>query len=195
LIYSDIGKVTKPGSETVTNDELTIVAAGRDIWEKHDEFYFGYKKIKGDFDIRIKVVSLSATHKYTKAGLMARTDLSDSSQHVYYQVFPDNSPRNNNNGGCEFQYRLVKGGAMKAIYPDPNTAGNFFNVLFPNTWIRLKRQGDVFESYFSNDNITWRLYSSFILKMPNELLVGLAVTSHKITDYAKAVFASPDINK
>jgi len=190
LKYNDIGAATKAGTATINKDEIKILAGGNDIWGKHDEFHFGYKKLKGDFDLSIQVLSLTAANKYTKAGIMARTDLSDSSQHVYYQVFPDNSPRNKNNGGCEFQYRLVKGGEMKAIYPDPETAGNQFNVAFPDTWIRLKRRSDSFESYFSNDNKTWKLYTKFELKMPYELFVGLAVTSHNKTDYTTAIFKS-----
>jgi regulation of enolase protein 1 (concanavalin A-like superfamily) len=188
LKFKDIGKTTKPGSETINNKEIKIIAGGADIWGKHDEFRFGYKEITGDFDLTIQVLSLSVSNKYTKAGIMARVDLSDSSQHVFYQVFPDNSARNKNNGGCEFQYRLVKGDDMKAIYPDPATAGNQFNVNFPNTFIRLKRQGDLFESYFSNDNKTWKLYSSFTLKMGTNLLVGPAVTSHNKTDFTTAIF-------
>ena len=126
---------------------------------------------------------------------MAREDLSDSSLHVFYQVFPDNSPRNKNNGGCEFQYRSNKGGDMKAIYPDPQTSGNQFNVDFPNTYIRLKRKGDIFESYFSNNNETWKLYSSYSLKMTDKLLIGLAVTSHNITNNTLAAFSSFQFSK
>jgi regulation of enolase protein 1 (concanavalin A-like superfamily) len=190
LKYTDIGASTKAGKATVNKNEIKIEAGGSDIWGKHDEFRFGYKKLKGDFDLRVQILSLSAAHKYTKAGIMARTDISDSSQHVFYQVFPDNTPRNKNNGGCEFQYRLEKGGEMKAIYPNLKTAGTQYNVSFPDTWIRLKRSGDVFESYFSNDSKTWRLYSTFTLNMPSELLVGLAVTSHNKTDFTTARFAS-----
>jgi len=195
LKYIDIGTATKAGTETINKDEIKIVAGGSDIWEKHDEFHFGYKKFMGDFNLSVRILSLTAAHLYTKAGIMARADLSDSSQHVFYQVFPDNSPRNKNNGGCEFQYRSLKGDEMKAIYPDPKTAGNKFNVAFPDTWIRLKRQGDVFKSYFSNDNKTWRLYSTFTLKMPQELFVGFAVTAHNKTDYTTAVFASARLLK
>jgi hypothetical protein len=121
---------------------------------------------------------------------MARTGLNDSSQHVYFQVFPDNTPRNKNKGGCEFQYRSNAGDDMKAIYPNMETAGNKFDVAFPNTWIRLKRSGNVFESYLSNDNKNWNLYSSFTLNMPVELFVGLAVTSHNANDYTLAEFKS-----
>ena len=189
LKYIDIGKMTKTGNETINKEELVIAAFGSDIWGKHDEFHFGYTKLDGNFDMIVQVLSLSAANKYTKAGIMARTDLSDSSQHVFYQVFPDNSPRNKNNGGCEFQYRSVKASEMKAIYPDPQTAGNQFNVAYPNTWIRLKRLGDSFESYFSNDNKSWKLYTKFDLKMPHELFVGLAVTAHNKVDFTTARFA------
>jgi hypothetical protein len=79
---------------------------------------------------------------------------------------------------------------MKAIYPVPNTAGNQFNVSYPDTYIRLKRDGDNFEAYFSNDNKTWRLYTKFELKMPGELFVGLAVTAHNKTDFTTAKFGS-----
>jgi hypothetical protein len=191
LTFTDIGARTMKGTATVNEDEIKIVAGGNDIWGRHDEFHFGYKKVKGDFDLSVQVLGLTLANKYTKAGLMARADLSDSSQHVYYQVFPDNSARNKNNGGCEFQYRPAKGEEMKAIYPDPQTAGNQFNVSFPNTWIRLKRIGDIFESYFSNDNKNWRLYSTYTLVLPDEVFVGLAVTSHNKTDYTTARFSKP----
>jgi regulation of enolase protein 1 (concanavalin A-like superfamily) len=190
LEFIDIGNVTKRGVATVNQSEIIAQAYGSDIWGKHDECLFGYKKIRGNFDVAVRVSSLSAAHKYTKAGIMARTDLSDSSQHVYYQLFPDNSQRNKNNGGCEFQYRVQKGADMKAIYPDMNTAGNKFNVNYPDTWIRLIRTGDVFESYISSDNRIWNLYSSFTLKMPSVLFVGLAVTSHNKNESARAVFES-----
>jgi hypothetical protein len=190
LKFIDIGIATKNGTEKFNNNLLEFVAGGSDIWGKHDEFHFGYKKLKGDFDLSVQILSLSAADKYTKAGIMARSDLSDSSQHVYYQVFPDNSARNKNNGGCEFQYRLEKGSEMKAIYPVPNTAGNQFKVSYPDTYIRLKRIGDNFEAYFSNDNKTWRLYTKFELKMPGELFVGLAVTAHNKADFTTAKFGS-----
>ena len=84
---------------------------------------------------------------------------------------------------------------MKAIYPDPKTAGNQFDVTFPDTWIRLKRSGDVFESYVSNDNKSWRLYSTFTLKLPKELFVGTAVTSHNATGATIAKFGSVQLKK
>jgi regulation of enolase protein 1 (concanavalin A-like superfamily) len=195
LKFTDVGASTKPGKVTVKKDEVEVVAGGADIWGKNDEFNFGYTKIEGDFDVSVQVKSLSKPHQYTKAGIMARVDESDNCQHTYFQVFPDNSPRNKNKGGCEFQYRLEKGGEMKAIYPNPETAGNKFDVNFPNTWIRLKRNGDIFESYISSDNKNWELYSTFEQKLPSGLLVGLAVTSHNSEDFTTAVFSNLVLKK
>ena len=190
LKQADIGKATKTGSGEMIGNELKIVAGGADVWGKHDEFHFSYKKLKGDFDVSVQILGLSATHAYTKAGIMARKDLSDDSPHVYYQVFPDNRARNKNNGGCEFQYRMVKTGDMKAIYPADAVDKVECKVDFPNTYVRMKRHGDNFDSFFSNDNKTWVHYSSFTLKMASELYVGLAVTSHQSNDYTTARFTS-----
>jgi len=192
--YLDIGANTKPGKSNIDKNQLEMLAGGADIWGIKDEFRFGYKKLTGDFDVSVQILSLRKSNQYTKAGIMARTDLSDNSQHVYFQIFPDNTTRNKNNGGCEFQYRTEKAGDMKAIYPNIETAGHSFDVNFPNTWIRLKRVGDVFESYISSDNKTWNLYSTFNLSMPNELFVGMAVTSHNSSEFTTAEFSEFRIN-
>ncbi|MDP4290988.1 MAG: DUF1349 domain-containing protein [Bacteroidota bacterium] len=191
----DVGSVNKAGSATGNNGTIEITASGADIWGAKDAFHFCYKTIKGDFDISAQVSSVTETNLYTKAGFMARADLDENSQHLFYLVFPTTVARHNNNGGCEFQYRLEKGGQMKAIYPDPATAGHQFDVAFPNTWIRLKRQGDVFESFMSSDGRDWKLYSSFTVKLPAELMVGLALTSHDKNGVATAKFASVKIKK
>lgn len=193
--YTDIGVNTKPGESNITGDQLEMLAGGADIWGTKDEFRFGYRALKGDFDVSVQILSLGKANQYTKAGIMARTELSDSSQHVYFQIFPDNTPRNKNNGGCEFQYRTEKGEDMKAIYPNLETAGDKFDVKFPTTWIRLKRTGDIFESYCSHDNKTWNLYSTFTLEMPNELFVGMAVTSHNSDEQTLAGFADFTMGK
>lgn len=191
----DIGYSANSGKETTEGNQYQIEAFGKDIWGKHDEFTFKYKKLKGDFDFTVQVESLTATDAYTKAGIMARRDLSDSSQHVIFHVFPDNRARHNNKGGCEFQYRLNSGQEMKAIYPDLKTAGTLYNVTFPNTWIRLKRAGNIFVSYISSDNIKWHQFSSFTLQMPGELYVGLAVTAHNSVKSTTARFKNVHIQK
>ncbi len=70
-----IGKKTSPGRVSLTDNRLQITASGADFWGKKDGGHFVFEQIEGDFDISIKVISLEAANLYTKAGIMARVDL------------------------------------------------------------------------------------------------------------------------
>ena len=119
---------------------------------------------------------------------MARENLTPGSRHIYFQVFPDNNPRNNNNGGYEFQYRQVKDSLMKAIYPKSSVGAPEFPIAFPNTWIRLQRIKNEFTGYYSNDGKTWKAYTTYTLELPSKIYLGLAVTSHNPGKTASATF-------
>ena len=186
--FADVGNPEIAGTVTVTGGGFDITAGGADIWGVKDEFHFVYIQKTGDFDLAARVESLTATHLYTKAGLMAREDLTPGSKHIYFQLFPDNKPRNKNNGGFEYQYRQQTGGEMKAIYPARFDGTPDFPVTFPDTWIRLKRTGNKFTGYTGTDGKSWKEYASFDLDLPQKVYLGPAVTSHKTTEPATAKF-------
>ncbi len=186
--HTDVGNPAIAGTVTVSDGGFDITAGGADVWGVKDEFNFVYIEKLGDFDIAARVESLTATHQYTKAGLMAREDLTPGSRHIYFQIFPNNDPRNKNNGGFEYQYRQVTDGEMKAIYPARFDGTPDFPVTFPNTWIRLKRAGNIFTGYAGTDGRSWKEYATFTLDLPEKVYLGAAVTSHKITETATAKF-------
>jgi hypothetical protein len=186
--HTDIGNPALSGTVTVSDKGFDITAGGADIWGTKDEFNFVYIEETGDFDFAARIRSLTSVHQYTKAGLMAREDLTSSSRHIYFQIFPDNSPRNKNNGGFEYQYRQVTGGEMKAIYPVRFEGTPDFPVTFPNTWIRLKRIGNKFTGYSGTDGKSWKEYATFTLDLPEKVYLGAAVTSHKTTEFTTAKF-------
>jgi hypothetical protein len=188
--YADIGNPAIAGTVTFSEGGFDITAGGADVWGVKDEFNFVYIEKSGDFDFAARVESLTATHQYTKAGLMAREDLTPGSRHIYFQMFPDNKPRNKNNGGFEYQYRQQTGVEMKAIYPARFDGTPDFPVTFPNTWIRLKRTGNKFTGYTGTDGKSWKEYASFTLDLPEKVYLGAAVTSHNITESATAKFRS-----
>lgn len=185
---TDIGNPAIAGSSLIQNNEIQIIAGGADVWGVKDQFHFSWLEKSGDFDLVARIESLSAPHMYTKAGLMAREELTDNSRHIFFQVFPDNKPRNKNNGGFEFQYRAEKAGEMKAIYPAASTGTPEFPVNYPNTWIRLQRSGNEFTGYCSPDGKTWKVYTTFTLGLSKKIYLGLAVTSHNAKESAKAIF-------
>ena len=186
--YADVGNPAIAGTVTVSEGGFDITAGGADVWGVKDEFNFVYIEKTGDFDFAARIESLTATHQYTKAGLMAREDLTPGSRHIYFQIFPDNKPRNKNNGGFEYQYRQQTGGEMKAIYPARFEGTPDFPVTFPDTWIRLKRAGNKFTGYTGTDGKSWKEYASFTLDLPEKIYLGPAVTSHKTTESATAKF-------
>jgi regulation of enolase protein 1 (concanavalin A-like superfamily) len=188
LKYADIGNPALAGSTILTEDGISITTGGADVWGTKDEFGFSYFEQTGDFDLIARIESLTAPHLYTKAGLMAREQLSDNSRHIFFQVFPNNNPRNKNNGGFEFQYRKDQAGEMKAIYPAKFDGTPEFPVNYPNTWIRLKRTGNEFTGYYSADGKTWKPFTTFAMELSKKVYLGLAVTSHNTIETATAVF-------
>lgn len=186
--HRDIGNPSIAGTVKVSANGIDITAGGADIWGVKDEFNFVYIERTGDFDLVSRIESLSAANLYTKAGLMAREDLTPGCRHIYFQVFADNNPRNKNNGGYEFQYRQVKDSSMKAIYPGSPEGRPEFPVSYPNTWIRLQRINNDFTGYFSADGKTWKAYTSFTLELPSKIYLGLAVTSHNTSHAVSAKF-------
>jgi hypothetical protein len=184
----DIGSPSIKGTVRVLSNGIDMTAGGVDIWGVKDEFNFIYVERSGDFDIVSRIESLSAADLYTKAGLMAREDLTASCRHIYFQVFADNNPRNKNNGGYEFQYRTAKDSTMKAIYPKSYQGKPAFPVSFPNTWIRLQRIKNDFIGYYSADGKTWQIYTTFALELPVKVYLGLAVTSHNAYHAVSAKF-------
>lgn len=186
--HRDIGNPAITGTVNILTAGIDITAGGADIWGSKDEFSFAYIERSGDFDLAARIESLTAANLYTKAGLMAREDMTPGSRHIFFQVFPNNNPRNNNNGGFEFQYRQVKNSSMKAIYPKSSAGTPEFPVLYPNTWIRLKRTGNNFTGYYSTDGKNWKVYTTYTLGLPSKLYLGLAVTSHETAQSASAKF-------
>src|SRR6185436_11428695 len=56
-----------PGAATdVAANNLTIVAGGTDIWDSADGFHFAYGARTGDFDVRVRVESLTPRNPFTK---------------------------------------------------------------------------------------------------------------------------------
>jgi len=186
--HIDVGNPAIAGTVTISDGGFDITAGGADVWGVKDEFNFVYIEKTGDFDFAARIESLTAPHLYTKAGLMAREDLTPESRHIYFQVFPNNNPRNKNNGGFEYQYRQQTGGEMKAIYPARFEGAPDFPVTFPDTWIRLKRVGNKFSGYTGTDGKTWKEYASFNLDLHEKVYLGAAVTSHNTAEFTTAKF-------
>lgn len=180
LTSLDIGNPAA-GSTRTLSDGYELTAGGADIWGASDEFRYAYEQRTGDFDVAVRISDVTQPDLYTKAGLMVRDTLNANARHIFALVFPSNAARNNNSGGYEFQTRDTTGGGATAIYPPAPQP----RVNFPNTWLRLKRQGNVWTAYSGGDGETWSPYATKTLALPQTVYFGVALTAH--TTGAKAV--------
>jgi len=185
----DIGSPQLPGSVKQVENGWEIVAGGADIWEKSEQFHFVHNQVAGDFDIAVRVEAFTPAHLYSKAGLMIRESLSPDSAHLMFLVFSDNSPRNNNLGAYEMQFRSIAGGACQAVYPAIRPpAPPEFPAAYPNSWLRVQRRGDRFSAFASTNGKDWKMYGVQTVKLSSVVHVGPALTSHNPESAAMARF-------
>jgi hypothetical protein len=140
----------------VAPNGFNLISGGQAFWDVNDDITFVYEEITGDFDKVAQVEYQDPSSTWARAGLTARESLLgvdynplDASRYQNVQADPDiqwdGAVANNS---FETNRRVNMGGAT-----DSANAGG--NPLYPDAWVRLKREGQVFSMFYSNDKITW----------------------------------------
>ncbi|MCI0746497.1 MAG: lamin tail domain-containing protein [Verrucomicrobia subdivision 3 bacterium] len=168
-----IGNPQPPGGTTGVTGGVNITAGGRDIGGTSDQFQFSYQPRTGDFDVKVRLDSLSRADAWSEAGLLAREDLNGGGRFASVLATPNIS-------GAYFQSRVATNGAA-------NIAGSF-PVNFPNMWLRLKRVGNSFQGFAGIDGQYWTLLGSASIAMPPGILLGFAASSHNTNETITAAF-------
>jgi len=177
-IAADLGSAQAKGRMTQKDGSYTVVAGGRDIWDREDAGFFAFVNSADDFDFCVRFEYLEMTNLYSKAGIMVRESIDAESRNLFFAAFGDNGPRRNNNGGCELQFRDETGGESLAIYPEKTESGEpRYPAAYPNFWLRVKRTGNECAAYHSSDGHNWLLYGKHLLPF-YAALVGVCVTAH-----------------
>ena len=185
----DIGSPQVAGAARPIEAGWDLTAGGADIWEKADQFHFVFRDMSGDFDIAVRVERFTPAHLYSKAGLMIRESLNADSAHLMFVLFSDNSPRNNNLGAYEMQFRPAAGADCQAVYPAVRPpAPPEFPAAYPDCWLRVARRGNQFSAFASTDGKTWKRYAKQVLPLSGTVKIGPALTSHNPEVAATAAF-------
>jgi len=178
----DIGPVAAAGSSKLEDGVYTIRGSGSDIWNIVDEFRYAYTGHTGDFEMVAKVDSMESTNGWAKAGIMARTFINKSTTNVFIFVRPD--------GKVAMQSRYVHRRLTSNVVNGLHT-GNLGTVKY----ISLKRTGDIFTGYYSEDGVRWTKVASITnTALGLSAKVGLAVTSHNDGVLNEAKFSNVYIN-
>jgi hypothetical protein len=156
----------------------TMTASGTDITGTADEFHFAYKKLTGPGSIIAKVVSVSNTDPWAKAGIMIRESLDPNSRHALACVTPGS--------GVAFEGRTNTA--------DVSWSLNQTGITAPH-WIKLEvGPGGDFTMTHSANGTTWEsltnVPSQLIWMDATTIYIGLAVTAHNANATCQAVFSN-----
>jgi regulation of enolase protein 1 (concanavalin A-like superfamily) len=169
-LSQDIGSPRLAGAASYSSGAYTIKGSGADIGGTTDQFQFVFQPIAGDFDVSVRVGSISAKNNWAKAGVMVREALTANSTNAFALVSAKR--------GYAFERRGLTGATT-----DMTSGGN---GGAPG-WLRLVRSGSQFDAYRSTDGKTWTLMGTDVIQMPDSVYVGMAVTSHSTQSMATSV--------
>ena len=169
----DIGNPLVASSVIISSNRVTVTAAGTDFGGTSDQGNFQYAMRTGDFDVAVRLASLALSDVWAKAGLMARETMDPGARFAAALAAAGMN-------GDVFEWR-------DPAYSQASSAGNFA-ANYPNTWLRLKRAGNLFSGYGSYDGQTWSLLGSATIVMPGQIPVGLAVSSRQTSQPTTAQF-------
>jgi len=149
------------GSASETGDEwLRIRAYGSRIWSSSDNFYYVHQSMSGDFDARLRIVSVPQCDQYSKMGLMVRDTTDRRSRHV--------SMLQTRSRGLQLLRRYSYGGDTSR--DDISSSGA--------VWVRIVRSGDTFGYYSSTAGDPgvgdWTYHASVDVSMSDPVQVGIA---------------------
>jgi hypothetical protein len=193
----------KPGSDFDIDSYGTMFAQH----VQSDEGRFVYTRLKGDFDVQVRVESIfNEAYNLAQASLLARKDLDPKSILVSTEVA--NNEYIGASNPFEFQIRIKHGGNLGEGWGHPaGTHGNVdagwgaegaalytngycedHNHLFPRTfpyvWLRLRRTGNVYAAYYKEQRIpleSWSFIAQWEIDLGQEPYVGLApFANHQI---------------
>jgi len=117
----------------------TMTASGTDITGFADEFHFAYKMMSGPGSIVAKVLSVSDTDPWAKAGIMIRETLEPGSKHALACVTPGS--------GVASEGRIVTDGE--------SYSANQAAIIAPH-WVKLQRDiSGNFTVSHSTDGTNW----------------------------------------
>ena len=168
-----IGNPALPGSQIPAGNGYNISAGGVSIGGTKDQFQLSYQLRTGDFDVQVRLDSVTLADAWSEAGFMAREDLTPGARFAATLATPTIS-------GAFFESRNAANGSA--------AFSGSFPVNYPNTWLRLKRAGNLFSGFGSFDGQNWSPLGSVTLALPSTVYFGFVVCSASTNQVTTAAF-------
>jgi hypothetical protein len=172
----------------VASNGWDVYSDGMTEWANYDETTFVYESVTGDFDKKLRVQYQDGSSTWARAGLIVRDVLNLGVDRAAqtgglagrYQKCHVNpvgaeltGPGNLGNSVWEGNRRLATGGTCNSSITNANST-----PLYPNAWCRVKRVGQTFTIFRSDDGKNWVTLGTTTWgiddpsKMPDTVYVG-----------------------
>jgi regulation of enolase protein 1 (concanavalin A-like superfamily) len=129
--------------------------------------------LSGDGTIITRVVSMTNTNPWAKAGIMIREGTAANAKHAFCFVTPVTT------NGVGFIRRTATGGMSTYTGGSKNTAPR---------WLRLVRSGTTITASESVNGTTWTTVGTVTVSLANPVRIGFAVTAGDNNKMCTAVF-------
>jgi hypothetical protein len=171
--WGDVGPMKRPGSASYDSEHerYTITAAGTNMWDAQDEFFFAWKRLKGDFQIcaRARFVGVGKV-AHRKMGVIIRKSLDADSPYVDVALHGD--------GLTSLQTRRAAGEATTQVMA-PIAGASI---------VQLERKGNKYTMRVAWDSEPFAPPREVELDLGDEVYVGLFVCSHDADERVTAEF-------
>lgn len=163
FVLGSVGSpLVAPASDSSATGEYFLTSSGSLPQATADSYGFASESRTGDFDLRVRVASLGLTDMWARAGLMARNGSAAGDLLAAAVATPGPA-------GCFFMSRGTANAAP--------VQGGAYPVIFPHTWLRLRRVGNVFTGFASLDGTRWTQLASATVAMSSTVQVGVFASS------------------
>ncbi|WP_375415997.1 TolB family protein [uncultured Hymenobacter sp.] len=179
--HQDVGTEGQAGTATYAPATrlYRLRGAGRNVWERRDEFQYAYKKMTGDFILyaRAGFEKPTGAEPHRKLGWMVRQSLAPEAAHV--------SALTHGDGLTALQFRKAAGALTEEVQAKVTQADV----------IQLERQGSTYTmrvARFGQPFVTAQVAD---IELGAEVYVGLVVCSHTASVAETAVFRDVQISE
>ena len=160
----------------------TITATGWDIAGTADAFHYAYVTLNGTGTIEARVLSVTDTDQWAKAGVMVRETLEPGSKFAAVYI--------TSGMGCRFQMRSD---TDIDVTSDSSIATAEQIAITAPYWVKLERgvSGN-FKAYYSSDGNNWQAmaWNPQNITMSSNVYIGLALTAHNASATCEAQYSN-----
>src|SRR2546421_1321247 len=172
---TDVGNPRIPGSIKYDNktQKYLVGGSGQNIWGKHDDFHFVWKKMKGNFILNSRhIFKGKGTNAHRKTGWMVRQTLEPNSPYADAAIHGD--------GLASLQFRRAADGETEEIK----------SALIAPDVVQLERRVDALTMSAAKYGEPLEVTGKLQLNLGNEVYVGLFISSHEENVFEQAEFSN-----